>query len=123
MNKKLIRLTEQDLHKIVKESVNKILNEVRYLDVDFPYNIRSYHGNNPNDWGALADERYRRGLDAKREYEYYDSPQDALYSDHIPECPDWWYDRMQRDMDKEYRNAERNLKHSQDLERRRQHNG
>ena len=27
MNKKLIRLTEQDLHKIVKESVNKILNE------------------------------------------------------------------------------------------------
>ena len=29
MNKKLIRLTEQDLHRIVKESVNKILNEGR----------------------------------------------------------------------------------------------
>lgn len=28
MNKKLIRLTEQDLHKIVKESVNKVVNEV-----------------------------------------------------------------------------------------------
>ena len=28
MNKKLIRLTESDLHKIVKESVNKILNEI-----------------------------------------------------------------------------------------------
>ena len=27
MNKKLIRLTEQDLHKIVKESVNRVLNE------------------------------------------------------------------------------------------------
>ena len=27
MNKKLIRLTEQDLHKIVKESVGKILKE------------------------------------------------------------------------------------------------
>ena len=27
MNKKLIRLTENDLHKIVKESVNRILNE------------------------------------------------------------------------------------------------
>jgi hypothetical protein len=27
MNKKLIRLTESDLHRIVKESVNKILNE------------------------------------------------------------------------------------------------
>ena len=28
MNKKLIRLTEQDLHKIVKESVNRILNNI-----------------------------------------------------------------------------------------------
>ena len=28
MNKKLIRLTEEDLHRIVKESVNKILNEM-----------------------------------------------------------------------------------------------
>ena len=27
MNKKLIRLTESDLHRIVKESVNKVLNE------------------------------------------------------------------------------------------------
>ena len=27
MNKKLIRLTESDLHKIVKESVNRVLNE------------------------------------------------------------------------------------------------
>lgn len=27
MNKKLIRLTENDLHKIVKESVNRVLNE------------------------------------------------------------------------------------------------
>ena len=28
MNKKLIRLTEQDLHNIVKESVNKVLTEL-----------------------------------------------------------------------------------------------
>ena len=28
MNKKLIRLTESDLHKIVKESVHKIINEI-----------------------------------------------------------------------------------------------
>ena len=27
MNKKLIRLTESDIHKIVKESVNRVLNE------------------------------------------------------------------------------------------------
>ena len=30
MNKKLIRLTESDLHRIVKESVNRILKEVKY---------------------------------------------------------------------------------------------
>ena len=28
MNKKLIRLTESDLHRIIKESVNNILNEL-----------------------------------------------------------------------------------------------
>ena len=35
MNKKLIRLTEQDLHRIVKESVNRILNEVRRGDDEY----------------------------------------------------------------------------------------
>ena len=34
MNKKLIRLTEGDLHRIVKESVQRILNEVEDLDLD-----------------------------------------------------------------------------------------
>ena len=32
MNKRLIRLTESDLHRIVKESVNRILNEVGETD-------------------------------------------------------------------------------------------
>ena len=36
MNKKLIRLTESDLHRIVKESVNEILNERLY---DIPFNV------------------------------------------------------------------------------------
>ena len=35
MNKKIIRLTEQDLHKIVKESINKILSEVRRGDDEY----------------------------------------------------------------------------------------
>ena len=30
MNRKLIRLTESDLHRIVKESVNRVLNESKY---------------------------------------------------------------------------------------------
>ena len=46
MNKKLIRLTESDLHKIVKESVNRVLNEVQFGG-------ESLHGNNPEDWAAM----------------------------------------------------------------------
>ena len=38
MNKKLIRLTESDLHKIIKESVNRIINEME----DFQYDCRDY---------------------------------------------------------------------------------
>ena len=36
MNKKLIRVTESDLHKIVKESVNKVLNESTIFDRKIP---------------------------------------------------------------------------------------
>ena len=35
MNKKLIRLTEQDLHRIVKESVYRILSEARKGDDEY----------------------------------------------------------------------------------------
>ena len=42
MNKKLIRLTESDLHKIVKESVNKILMEYKNDSTRF-YNDRLNH--------------------------------------------------------------------------------
>ena len=33
MNKKLIRLTESDLHKIIKESVSRILNETNHIEI------------------------------------------------------------------------------------------
>ena len=35
MNKKLIRLTEQDLHRIVKESVNKVLKEESNISYEY----------------------------------------------------------------------------------------
>ena len=41
MNKKLIRLTEGDLHRIVKESVNRILNE-SFNDAMLKDDIRRY---------------------------------------------------------------------------------
>ena len=50
MNKKLIRLTESDLHRIVRESVNRVLNEVKFGG-------ESLHGNNPTDWAAVKDLR------------------------------------------------------------------
>ena len=36
MNKKFIRVTESDLHKIVKESVNRVLNESTIFDRKIP---------------------------------------------------------------------------------------
>ena len=54
--KKLIRLTESDLHRIVKESVNMILKEVKYGG-------ESLHGNNPNDWYTLSQIRGYRDFD------------------------------------------------------------
>ena len=56
MNKKLIRLTESDLHKIVKESVNRVLNEVQFGG-------ESLHGNNPEDWAAMKHLRSLRIFD------------------------------------------------------------
>lgn len=53
MVKKLIRLTESDLHNLVKEAVNKILNEVQYGG-------ESLHGNKAEDWEALAHVRSQR---------------------------------------------------------------
>lgn len=53
MNKKLIRLTESDLHRIVKESVNKILKE-------------TYNGGlDPRTLASLADKRAAQGQNDK----------------------------------------------------------
>ena len=49
MNKKLIRLTESDLHRIVKESVNKVLNEVQLNELD------------PRTYASYADKRQAQG--------------------------------------------------------------
>jgi len=54
MNKKLIRLTESDLHKIVKESVNKVLTELdwkTYASAANKSNRRYFaNGHNKKDW-------------------------------------------------------------------------
>ena len=65
MNKKLIRLTESDLHRIVKESVQKILKEI----IDSVNNEHLVLSENHNESKAIAYElAYYFGLDG---LEYY----------------------------------------------------
>lgn len=65
MNKKLIRLTESDLHRIVKESVNRILKESdewdAYLqqDDDEP---TSFEYDDSNDYNPLYDELIKKEM-------------------------------------------------------------
>ena len=74
MNKKLIRLTESDLHRIVKESVNRILSEHKPLytngDREIPLGSHSqdayvYHYDNngekvAHDWGKDIRDKHNR---------------------------------------------------------------
>ena len=65
MAKKLIKLTESDLHRIIKESVNRILKETR-LDYD-EYNFSGRHTIN-NDNSYVDDDGY---LDNPNEKPYF----------------------------------------------------
>ena len=60
MNKKLIRLTEGDLHRIVKESVNRVLNEIGDTE-------RGQYA-----LGALAKRKQQRGETFDNDYDGYD---------------------------------------------------
>lgn len=59
MNKKLIRLTESDLHKIVKESVNRVLNEIGDTE-------RGQYA-----LGSLAKRKQQRGETFDNDYDGY----------------------------------------------------
>ncbi len=68
MNKKLIRLTESDLHKIVKESVNTILSEGGYYDYVFgdeePKMKLDWHDKN----SSVTEDKDNAALDSARYY-------------------------------------------------------
>ena len=72
--KKIIRLTESDLHRIVKESVQRILNEDKhkyYYDPNDPEAYEEFDTENPRDWRTLAYLRKLRRIsheDPKSEY-------------------------------------------------------
>ena len=64
MTKKIIRLTESDLHRIVKESVNRILKEVKWTDSDGT-TYQDQHGTDAGAWDRLANERKKRYFKSK----------------------------------------------------------
>ena len=91
MNKKPIRLTESDLHRIVRESVNKILNEVKWKD-SFG-SEHSTHGDNEKDWLEVAKERKRR----------VDKIDPSQYGYTIWDLKDEYFDKFAKDNEHMFR--------------------
>ena len=90
MNKKLIRLTESDLHRIVKESVNKIINEIgdtekgqRALGA---LTAAKFKGKKKGDWGEVAkkssDERDKASNKAAKSGYNKNEPWSSLMAWH-----------------------------------------
>lgn len=59
MNKKLVRLTESDLHKIVKESAKRIMKEVALKGKSGK--TYSLHGTDPESWAVMSRLRGKNG--------------------------------------------------------------
>jgi hypothetical protein len=83
MNKKLIRLTEQDLHKIVKESVSKIINEIG----DTPKGQRglgALHARKVLRNNDLSDDTYNYAQNARGgdKYDNRGNNENPLYHDY-----------------------------------------
>ena len=77
MNKKLVRLTEQDLHKIVKESVNRVLKEAHVIDKQFGQGgmAGSFENAIVDAWRMASNPNRRKLEDAFPEF----FPREAMY--------------------------------------------
>lgn len=97
MNKKLIRLTESDLHRIVKESVNKILSEIGDTSRGCKMLGRAYHkANKAND--IVRGQKFGNYLRDKYGYtphDFFDGIDDAEREEKgVNESTyDWDYNR------------------------------
>ena len=85
MNKKLIRLTESDLHKIVKESVHKIINEIGDTEkgqdaLGQVYGRAIRRAQNLGDKGAVPRKLRNVARDAK-DKAYSQAPNHDIYAD------------------------------------------
>lgn len=77
MNKRRIRLSESDLHRIIKESVNKVVNEAHVIDKNFgeSHYPGSFEAAIVDAW-RQADNGNKRKLEAAFP-DYF--PKDAMY--------------------------------------------
>ena len=88
-NKQVIRLTESDLHRIIKESVNKVLKEVSLKGKSGKE--YSFHGDNYDSWNTLAKLRKQQmntpnRIMTGREKDAYNRDEDnglSLMSDYL----------------------------------------
>ena len=84
MNKKLIRLTESDLHQIVKESVNKILNELDYQTYMSARDKAAERMDNPSLSKDARNKAYNQhkafdnAMDSQLEKQYNLSPKEVM---------------------------------------------
>lgn len=94
MNKNIIRLTEGDLHRIVKESVNKVLTELDWKTYASAANKRKeqeYAETDPATRGKLSDKRYALSRKARQQFDddyigsmKYDRMGDKFKQRHSP---------------------------------------
>lgn len=95
--KTIIRLTESDLHRIIKESVKTALSE--YAINDLNGNPFSAHGNDPNAWDKVAALRAKKSIDSfARSLDADDPVMVDLYNDDA--------DLHSKEADRDRRNAE-----------------
>lgn len=62
MARQIIRLTESDLHKIIENTVRRIVKEVKFGG-------ESFHGNDEADWRVMGDLRHDAVLNSKNDIE------------------------------------------------------
>jgi hypothetical protein len=95
MNKKLIRLTESDLHRIVKESVNRILKET-YSDIygdgknysKTMYDNACYFSDTPEEFDEIMKDRQ----------EYLNSRNRLALDNHPQATPFRAYNKNKKDL-------------------------
>jgi len=85
-NRSIIRMTESDLHRIIRESVKRIINEKRYEDFD-----DDADWNGPSEIDPVAYENFRKGLENSESWHHQKNQDDyeKLYHGYETE-PEWY---------------------------------